>query len=486
MYKSWVTLGTCTAALLISLATWAMNSVMVVYFLNKGLYAFTNFETGLLLAAPILTGAISRIPFGIMTDRYGGRVMFPAVMLISSFFLIYYSHANTFFEFLIASLGFGLSGSVFVIGIAYLLLLFPKERQGLVIGIFELSGVGVACTAAFAPQFLYYVTQNGMHLERWRYLPLTYALLMGLGSLLFLFFATTKKKEERNGETLLSKLKLCLNIRVLRFGLYYVFVFGGFIAISQWLILYYVSVYGLTVREAGLYATIFGVPCALIRVFGGWVADIVGPRRIMYLVFSLSVLLSLFLVVPQMELTSFGRGVYATCDGTVRAITPATISIESEGKIVNFDLILKPKVDTIFTPEHRHVIPEISHWNEPKVIVGTHVVKNDLIAHGVTHLYFNPPVWFFTVLVFLLGLLLGVGVVGVFKYIPQYFEGDVGTVSGIVGAIGGVGGFFFPILFSIALDATGFWTSCWFLLGVIALICLIWLHRVSVSLVKVK
>lgn len=69
-----------------------------------------------------------------------------------------------------------------------------------------------------------------------------------------------------------------------RFGLYYFFVFGGFVGLSQWLMPYYVNVYGLSVTAAAFMASMFSLPSSLVRAVGGWLSDRFGARRVMYLV----------------------------------------------------------------------------------------------------------------------------------------------------------------------------------------------------------
>jgi hypothetical protein len=62
-------------------------------------------------------------------------------------------------------------------------------------------------------------------------------------------------------------------VRVWRFGLYYFFVFGGFVALAQWLIPYYVNAYSMTVAMAGLLAAANSLPSGVIRAAGGWMSD---------------------------------------------------------------------------------------------------------------------------------------------------------------------------------------------------------------------
>lgn len=82
----------------------------------------------------------------------------------------------------------------------------------------------------------------------------------------------------------------------------------------------------------------------------------------------------------------------------------------------------------------------------------------------------------FTITVFILGFFMALGKAAVFKHIPVYYPGNVGSVGGLVGMIGGLGGFILPILFGVLLDLTGLWTSCFMLLFFIVAVSLVWMH----------
>jgi NNP family nitrate/nitrite transporter-like MFS transporter len=112
------------------------------------------------------------------------------------------------------------------------------------------------------------------------------------------------------------------------------------------------------------------------------------------------------------------------------------------------------------------------------VEVGQRIARNELLAKGVTRIYFQANVWIFAGLVILLGSVWGVGKAAVYKHIPDYFPDEVGVVGGMVGVLGGLGGFFSPIIFGYLLEWTGLWTSCWMFMWVISCICLFWMHNV--------
>jgi NNP family nitrate/nitrite transporter-like MFS transporter len=101
--------------------------------------------------------------------------------------------------------------------------------------------------------------------------------------------------------------------------------------------------------------------------------------------------------------------------------------------------------------------------------------KTDLTVHTVREpLSFEIalPYWFFTALLFLLGLAFACGMASTFKYIADDFPDNMGIVSGVVGMAGGLGGFLLPIMFGAILDWLGVSSSCFMLLYGIVLVSL--------------
>ncbi|VAX05130.1 Nitrate/nitrite transporter NarK [hydrothermal vent metagenome] len=86
------------------------------------------------------------------------------------------------------------------------------------------------------------------------------------------------------------------------------------------------------------------------------------------------------------------------------------------------------------------------------------------------------PLGLFVFLTIVLGFFMSLGKAAVYKHIPVYYPGHVGSVGGVVGMIGGLGGFFLPITFGVMNDLIGVWTSCFMLLTILIGIALIWMH----------
>jgi NNP family nitrate/nitrite transporter-like MFS transporter len=461
-----------TLAFTVCFAVWMMNGVLVTFLVDNKVFDFDAAQIGWLMGIPVLTGSLVRLPIGLLTDHYGGRIVYPIVMLLSAAACFATSFANDYFGFVLGSLGFGLAGTAFAVGIAYTSVWFDQKHQGTALGIFGAGNAGSAITSMGAPFLLGWFTDQGANLDGWRTLPRVYAGSLVVMTVLFLLFThhrVTPHGREKTVRQLLAPLK---EVRVWRFGLYYFFVFGCFVALAQWLIPYYVNVYTMSVASAGLLAAIFSLPSGVIRALGGWMSDRLGARTVMYWVLGGSVLCCILLMVPRMDITSPGEGVLSTGKGVVTAVTPTAVTVGTTS------YALRQRPPEVKYEETAVVWPKSVFWHEATVKVGDHVHRKQLLARGTTHIYFQANIWVFTALVFVLGILMGIGKAGVYKYIPEYFPESVGVVGGIVGVLGGLGGFFGPILFGYLLRGTGLWTTCWLLLGALALVSLVWMHTV--------
>ena len=83
-----------------------------------------------------------------------------------------------------------------------------------------------------------------------------------------------------------------------RFSLYYVVVFGAYVALAAWLPSYYMNTYVIDLRSAALLTALFIFPASLLRPLGGWLSDVYGPRRVTYTVFVAMTFATLPLCLP--------------------------------------------------------------------------------------------------------------------------------------------------------------------------------------------
>ena len=471
-FRAYKILTVNTVVFTVCFAAWMMYAVLVTFLVDVGLFAWGKIQMGWLIGIPVLTGSIMRLPVGVLTDKYGGRIVFTILLLVSAIPMYLVSQADSYTYFLLTGLGFGLTGASFAVGIAYTSVWFNRERQGFALGIFGAGNAGAALTTMGAPVFLRSLTDSGANLEGWRTLHQLYALAL-VGTAVLFFCCTHSKKIEHNQDlTLMKRLAPLKYMRIWRFGLYYFLLFGGFVALAQWLVPYYVNVYSMTIASAGMMAAIFSLPSGVIRALGGWMSDRFGPRSVMYWVLGTCVVCFLLLIVPRMDIQSPGEGIMAERSGTVTSVFDSQVVVGD----MSYALRTTQELDITDQSDRMLILPTSTFWHEPVVQVGDEVKGRQLLAKGVTHIYFQANVWIFTGIVFVAGIMMGIGKAAVYKHIPDYFPNDVGVVGGMVGVLGGLGGFFGPVIFGYLLKGTGIWTTTWMFLILLSAMCLVWMH----------
>ncbi|PWB28148.1 MFS transporter [Flavobacterium sp. HTF] len=465
-----------TLAFTVCFACWTLNGVLVTYLADKGIFNFTVVETGWLLGIPILSGSVFRLPIGILTDKYGGKIVFATLLFVCAVPLFLLSFAGSFWSFAVLSFFFGLVGTSFAVGIGYTSIWYPKEWQGRALGIFGMGNAGAAITTFIAPTLLNHLSEKDP-VNGWKMLPVIYAAALVLIGILFIVFAKNKTNPgvSKTISELMSPLK---NVRVWRFGAYYFLVFGFFVAYSQWLLPNFMNVYSTTLVMGGMFATLFSLPSGVIRAFGGYLSDKFGARKVMYWVLGSSIVISFLLMFPKMEIYTAGPGVMAMNNGVVTELSADHIIVS--GKTYQ----ISHKKDSEMNGES--VFPVKKSWQEIVVKQNQEVKKKELLAKGITQINFSANLWVYVVLVILIGISWGIGKAAVYKHIPEYFPNEVGVVGGMVGLIGGLGGFFGPIIFGYLLNYTGLWTSSWIFIFIVSVLCLLWMHKTIINAMRSK
>ncbi|MGH6811871.1 MAG: MFS transporter [Methylocella sp.] len=291
-----------TLAFAACFAVWTIFSIIGIGI--KGELGLNETEFGLLIATPILTGSLTRMPLGIWSDRYGGRLVFVTVMLASAIAAFLLPLAHAYKMLLLAGLGLGVAGGSFAVGVSYVSRWYSKEKQGTALGIFGVGNVGAAATTFFAP---FVMVAYG-----WPMVARFWAAGLAVMALIF-WFATADDPVQRAraakglpAVTLRRQLAPLANLRVWRFSLYYLFTFGGFVALALWLPRFYVGTYHLDVKTAGILGAVFSIPASLFRAYGGVLSDRIGARRVMYWCFGACMLVTFILSYPATDFVIHG------------------------------------------------------------------------------------------------------------------------------------------------------------------------------------
>ncbi len=408
-----------TIAFTLMFAVWLMFGVLGIPIRDE--FGLTDIQLGWLAAVAILNGSLWRLLFGILTDRYGGRIVFTLLLLFTAVPTYLITQAGTFEQLLVYAFLLGIAGNSFNVGISWNSAWFPKNRQGVALGVLGAGNVGASVTKLIGPALITLIPATGLAggliPGGWRFVPMLYTALLLIMATVLWFGTPAEDRKPAQGRPMRDLLRPIRSIRVWRFSLYYVVVFGAYVGLAAWLPKYYVDVYGLPLDRAALLTALFIFPASLLRPLGGWLSDRFGARRVMYWVFGTMSAALLLLAAPS---------------GHVVLYVPDRFEADGAREVMHFAMGAGP----------------------------------------------------FTVLLCLLGVGMGIGKAAVYKHIPEYFPDDVGAVGGLVGLIGALGGFVLPLLFAYTYEWIELPQSTFMILLAITSAGFIWMHLTVVKMLQ--
>jgi NNP family nitrate/nitrite transporter-like MFS transporter len=221
-------------------------------------------------------GSVGRIPVGALTDRFGGRLMFPVVSLATIVPVLYLGlsgHASLA-GLLVGGFFLGIGGTAFAVGVPFVNAWFPPERRGLAIGVF---GAGMGGTAISALTTVRLVTAHGTATP----FVITAVVLAAYAVLALLVLRDAPGRVAPAG-SLSSRLAATVRLRITwQASALYAVAFGGYVAFSVYLPAYLKTAYGLTQADAANRMAGFVLLAVLLRPIGGWLSDRLGPTRVL-------------------------------------------------------------------------------------------------------------------------------------------------------------------------------------------------------------
>ncbi|WP_165986269.1 MFS transporter [Streptomyces sp. YIM 98790] len=236
----------------------------------------TSFEQSLLVAVPVVVGSLGRIPVGALTDRFGGRTMFPlvsAVTIVPVLFLGLWGH-DSLIALLAGGFFLGIAGTAFAVGVPFVNAWFPPERRGFAVGLF---GAGMGGTAISALTTVRLVDAGDVATP----------FLVTAGALAAYAVAAALLLRDAPGrsvpaEPLAARLAATMRLRITwQASALYAVTFGGYVAFSVYLPVYLKTAYGLTPADASNRMAGFVLLAVVMRPAGGWLSDRYGPVRVL-------------------------------------------------------------------------------------------------------------------------------------------------------------------------------------------------------------
>ena len=299
-------------------AVWLMFGVLGIPIRDE--FGLTDVQLAWVVAVAILNGAIWRLPAGIAADRFGGRRVFIAMLLITAIPAFLVSTATSYSHLLFYAFLVGFAGNSFSVGIAWVSAWWPQRQQGFALGVFGAGNVGASVTKLIGPALIAAIPAagflDGLVPGGWRFVPFLYVILLLVLAVATWIWTPHREIRPGQGRSIGSMLTPLRQLRVWRFSFYYLVVFGAYVALAAWLPKYYVDVYGMPLSQAALLTALFIFPASLLRPFGGYLADKVGARRMMYATFVMVLLASGVLMMP------YGYIVLSMPNGDQNAVMP--------------------------------------------------------------------------------------------------------------------------------------------------------------------
>ena len=282
----WVMLALATIGFAVNFWAWALISPLGALYLKQGadspLGLLSQSEVALMVAVPVLVGSLGRIIVGALTDRFGGRVMFPiisAVTIVPVLFLAFFA-LDSYSLMLFGGFFLGIAGTAFAVGVPFVNAWFPPDRRGLAVGIF---GAGMGGTAISA------LTTVPLSQDQGRTAPflITAAVLAVYAAVAWVVLRDAPARvvpTTKLGARLAANARLPITWQAC---VLYAVAFGGYVAFSVFLPTYLKTAHGLEPADAANRMAGFVLVAVVMRPVGGWLSDRTGSIQVLAVAFGL-------------------------------------------------------------------------------------------------------------------------------------------------------------------------------------------------------
>ena len=260
-----------TISFTVCFAAWGLISAFAPHF--RQVLHLSATQTAFLVAVPVLLGSLARIPMGMLTDRFGGRIIFSALMFFVALPLLLVPLAGTYRNLVIVAFFLGMAGSSFAVGVGYVSRWFSMERQGSALGVYGLGNIGQSAAVFLGPVV---AATFGYRSVYW-----AMAVIIVVWALVFAVLArnapaTARPKSVGEMLSVLAHERLSWALSA-----FYFLTFGGFVAFSIYLPSLLRDQFGLRAADAGFRTAGFVVLATLCRPLGGWLSDHIGGSRVL-------------------------------------------------------------------------------------------------------------------------------------------------------------------------------------------------------------
>lgn len=275
--SAWVMLGVATLGFALNFWAWALVSPLGPLFRGSGrLGELSESDVSLMVAVPVIVGSLGRIVVGALTDRFGGRVMFPlvsAATVVPVLFLAFFA-LDSYALILVGGFFLGIGGTAFAVGVPFVNAWFPPEKRGLAVGVFGAGMGGTAISALTTVRLFEDVGETA---------PFVIT-AVALAAYAVLAWVVLRDAPGRVVPTtsMLSRLRANARLSITwQACILYAVAFGGYVAFSVYLPAYLKTAHGLTAADAANRMAGFVLVAVVMRPVGGWLADRLGSVKVL-------------------------------------------------------------------------------------------------------------------------------------------------------------------------------------------------------------
>ena len=238
-------------------------------------------QKGLMVATPVLAGALLRIVMGVLVDHLKPKLAgaIGQVIVIAALGFAWHFGIHSFHQILLLGMFLGVAGAAFAVALPLASRWYPPQYQGAALGIAGAGNSGTVLAALFAPTLaLWYGWNNVFGLAM---IPLAIAFVV------YLVFAKDAP-ECPEPKSLRQYLVVLKDKDAWWFMFFYSVTFGGFVGLASSLTIYFHDQYGLSPVIAGYFTAACVFAGSLVRPVGGMVADRIGGIRSLLVMYSIA------------------------------------------------------------------------------------------------------------------------------------------------------------------------------------------------------
>lgn len=283
--EAYFALTLATLALIINFWAWTLLSPLGVKYAAE--LSLDPAKLSLLLAVPVIIGSLGRIVLGMLTDRFGGRIMFSVVCLLTSLPVIGLTLVNDFSQLLLVAAFLGLGGAIFAVGIPFISPWFSPAKRGLILGIYSAGNIGTALSAFATPRLEGLIGRDPTFL-------LVSGLLITIGTVFAIYGRNSPEWKPDKGSSTAKLIEAVRQPLTWDLAIVYAVSFGAFVAFGVYLPVLLKVAYGLTLTDAASRAAVFVLLATIARPIGGFLSDKIGGKYIVQLCLLMIIFLASF------------------------------------------------------------------------------------------------------------------------------------------------------------------------------------------------